>query len=420
MGSVRVGVDFGTSNSAVALAGATAGDPARVLEVDLLAEERRLLRSVLFYPEGEEGFLAGQEAITRYIDEGEGRFLQSLKSFLHQPSFKSTSIRGRTLSLEQLVATFLRRIKHSAEEGLGAPIDGAVFGRPAVFSPEPERDQLAELRLREAAKLAGFGEVSFLIEPIAAALGYEATLSQDEIVLVGDFGAGTSDFTLMQLGPSYRANLDRKRDVLAWSGVRVGGDRFDAKIVEHTLLPHFGDGSTYVEVAQRIPFPTWMTRRLLAWNELSFLRAPDTLEFLRRVQRSSDAPAAIGNLLQLAEENLSYHLYRAVESTKRTLSEQPSARVVFRMADIRLEEHVTRADFDRWTQPLRDELHAAVDRLLAQAPGITPDAVFLTGGTSKIPSVRQMFAARFGESRIREGDAFTSVVAGLGRAAAVS
>jgi hypothetical chaperone protein len=418
MASLGIGLDFGTSNSAVALAGLSPGDPSRVIDVDLRADERRLLRSVLFFPEGEDGLCAGQEAIERYIEEGDGRFLQSMKSFLHQPSFKSTQIRGRALQLEQIVAAFLRRLREAAEHELGGPISRAVFGRPAVFSPEPARDRLAEDRLREAARLAGFPSPTFLIEPIAAALGYEATLSRDEIVLVGDFGAGTSDFTLMRLGPSYRDQTDRRADVMAWSGVRVGGDRFDAKLVEHTLLSHFGDGSTYIEFTQRIPFPNWMTRRLLAWNELSLLRSSDTLDFLRRVKASSDAPGAIQNLLQLAEENLSYHLYRAVEATKRALSSAPQAEIRFSMLDIHLHAQVTRAEFDAWTAPLRQELTEAVDRLLAQSPGAVPDAVFLTGGTSKIPSVRQMFADRFGEHKVREGDAFTSVVAGLGRAAA--
>jgi hypothetical chaperone protein len=416
---IRIGIDFGTSNSAAALAGKTAADAARVVEIDLTNEDKRLLRSVLFFPESEKVVLFGAEAINRYIEEGDGRFLQSIKSFLHQSSFEKTSIRGRSTTLEELVAVVLRRIRTRVEEITSDKVERVVLGRPALFSLDPARDKLAHERLTRAAHLAGFESFTFLIEPIAAALGYEESLTHDEIVLVGDFGAGTSDFTLMRLGPSHRHKIDRNQDVIAWTGVRVGGDRFDAKIVEHQLLTHFGANATYESMTQRLPIPHWMTRKLLAWNELSLLREADTLEFLKRALLSSDAPKQLQNLITLAEENLPYHLYRAVEATKRKLSDQPNAQFSFDHADIRITETVSRSDFERWTLPLRQELIEALDRVLAQASGVVPDTIFLTGGTSKIPSVRKIFSDRFGLEKLRQGDAFTSVVAGLGRAAAM-
>ena len=160
-----------------------------------------------------------------------------------------------------------------------------------------------------------------------------------------------------------------------------------------------------------------MTRKLLAWNELSMLRERSNLEFLRAAVKTSDKKSELKNLVTLAEENLGFHLYRGVEAAKRRLSEDDAATVSFHEADIDVEAKLSRRDFERWTAPLRAELSQAADRCLAKAGGPQPDAVFLTGGTSKIPSVRQLFAERFGEGRLREGDAFTSVAAGLGRAA---
>jgi hypothetical chaperone protein len=168
---------------------------------------------------------------------------------------------------------------------------------------------------------------------------------------------------------------------------------------------------------KRLEIPGWMTRKLLAWNELSMLRERSNLEFLRTALKTSDRPRELGHLVTLAEENLAFHLYRAVEEAKRQLSTASRATVSFHAADIDLDEKVTRAEFERWTEPLRAELLAAVERCLVQGGGLQPDAVFLTGGSSKIPSVRRAFAERFGEDRLREGDAFTSVAAGLGRAA---
>jgi hypothetical chaperone protein len=417
---VAVGVDFGTSNSAVAMPGERAGDPARVLPIDLAGEDGRLFRSVMFFPEDSRDVLGGGAAIRRYLAEGEGRFLQSIKSFLHSRSFHATEVRRRSFKLEELVAALLRMIRVEAERVGGGPVTRAVFGRPAAFSPEPELDALAERRLAAAAELAGFPTPTFLIEPIAAALHYEEQLARDELVLVGDFGAGTSDFTLMRLGPSFRGREDRRADVVASSGVRVGGDRFDAAIVEHRLLARFGHGSTYGSMLKRLDVPTWMTRKLLAWHELALLRERSTLAFLAEAVESSDRPRDLENLVTLVESNLAYHLYRAVEAAKRALSEDERAVVSFHEADIDLEVPVTRAEFETWTAPLRDELTEALERCLAQAGGLMPDAVFLTGGSSRIPSVRRLFTDRFGPGRVREGDSFTSVAAGLGRAAGIA
>jgi len=415
---VRVGIDFGTSNSAAALPGPRPGAPAKVVRVDPEGEDARLFRSVLYFPEDSRDVLAGGEAIARYLDEIDGRFVQSVKSFLPSTSFNATEIRNRAYKLEELVAIVLRRMRERIEREAGGPVERAVFGRPAVFSTDPEKDQVAQERLARAAELAGFPAPAFLIEPIAAALGYEEALDHDEVVLVGDFGAGTSDFTLMRLGPSFRDKADRREDVIASTGVYVGGDNFDAAIVENRLLARFGEGSTYKALTQRMPLPTWMTRKLLSWHELAMLRERSTMEFLRRARVTSDDPRALNNLVTLIEDNLAYHLYRAVEAAKRRLGEADEAQVSFHEGGIEVEERVLRDEFEAWTAPLREQLSASVDRLLEMAGGVEPEAIFLTGGTSKIPAVRRIFEQRFGADRIRSGDAFTSVVAGLGRAAA--
>lgn len=419
MAGISVGIDFGTSNTAAAMPGVDGG-PARILAIDPAGDDARLFRSVLFFPEDSKDILGGGAAIQRYMTEGEGRFLQSIKTFLPSTSFQRTEIRNKSWKLEDLIAAMLRMIKAQIETDAGAPIERVVFGRPAVFNADPGRDAFAQSRLQAAAEMAGFPKPTFVIEPIAAALRYEERLEHDEIVLVGDFGAGTSDFTLMRLGPSGRERLDRRQDVIASSGVYVGGDRFDACIVAHRLLPLFGGGSTYASMLKRLDIPVWMTRKLVAWHELSLLRERSTMNFLREALKTSDKPKELQNLITLAEENLVYRLYRSVEAAKRGLSDANEAKVSFHESDIDIEESVSRADFEAWSAPLRQELTTAVDRVLERAGGVEPDAVFLTGGSSRIPSVRKLFAERFGEARLREGDAFTSVAAGLGRAAALS
>lgn len=410
---LRVGIDFGTANSAAALA---SGTSVHVVPVDPGAADARLLRSVIFFPAEGHEVLVGDEAITRYLDEIEGRFLQSVKSFLPSGSFDRTEIRRRSYRLEELVAIVLRRLRERVEAVGGGAVEHAVFGRPAVFSGDPALETLAEERLRRAAELAGWPAPRFVIEPIAAALAYEASLDHEEVVLVGDLGAGTSDFTVMRLGPGHAG--DRREDVLASHGLHVAGDRFDAAIVERRLLDRFGASAHYRPEQKWIPLPVWMPRKLLAWHEVMLLRERSTIEFLRKARLSADDPDAIGRLVQLVEENLAFALYRAVETAKRELGASDEAIVRFREGEIQIEERITRSEFEAWTAPLRAQLSAAVDEVLRRAGGVEPDVVFLTGGTSKIPSVRAIFTERFGAGRVREADAFTSVVAGLGRAAA--
>ncbi|ATB32449.1 Hsp70 family protein [Melittangium boletus] len=410
------GLDFGTSNTALALPDGT------VLPVSPGYSDPRLYRSVIFFPEDEREAYTGAPAISRYLEDPSGRFVQSVKSFLHSASFRATQIRERTWLIEELVALLLRRVREAAAPHMGGAPDRVVLGRPALFTPDPEADALAEQRLRRAAELAGFTHIQFLIEPIAAALSYEAQLTRDELVLVADFGAGTTDLTLMRLGPSRRGNPDRKPDVVGSTGVRIGGDRFDAEIMRHALLPRFGAGSTYRVRGlsdKRLPVPQHLMAKLLSWHEMSFIRKKASQEVLELMLTSSDKPAEAEALYDLVMDNLGYRLFRAIEAAKVRLSSEDETVLEFDEARIHLRERITRASFEAASEPLLQELRQVTEGLLERCAGAGEvDAVFLTGGSSQIPAVRRLYVERFGEHRVRTRDAFTSVAEGLGRAAA--
>jgi hypothetical chaperone protein len=409
------GLDFGTSNSALAL---PTGD---VLAIDHANREPRLFRSVLFFPEHTRGHFAGAAAVDEYLQRSEGRFIQSIKGWLASASFTATLIRGKSFKLEELVAILLRRIRELGEAAAGVALDDVTLGRPALFAHDPEHDALAEQRLLRAAELAGFKRIRLLIEPIAAALAYEASLTRDELVLVADFGAGTSDLSIMRLGPGRRGALDRRGDVVASGGVPIGGDRFDAAIMRHKLLACFGHGSTYEVMGKRMVVPMAILGRLLAWNEMSFIRERATQELIDRIMHTSDNAPAIEALHDLVEENLGYRLFRAIEAAKIRLSDADETRIQFHEARIAIDAPITRAEFEHFAAPLFDELDACTTALLARAQ-LQPsaiEAVFLTGGSSQIPAVRRLYARRFGEARLRTADAFTSVAEGLGRGAAL-
>jgi len=330
------GLDFGTSNSAVAL------PSGEVLRIDPSAEQARLFRSVLFFPEDSPETLAGHEAIERYQEDNSGRFIQSMKTWLPSTSFSKTIIRGKPYALDELIAVFLRRLRAQASEACGEAVTEVVMGRPARFSTDPATDAFAQERLRSAASLAGFESVRFLIEPIAAALTYEATLKRDELVLVADFGAGTTDLTLMWLGPSHRTNPDRRVDVVASGGVYVGGDRFDAAIMKNKLLTYFGQGSTYEVGFKRMPMPTYVLGRLLSWHEMSLIREKSTRELIDQMLKTGDKKDAIKALHDLVMYNLGYRLFRAIERAKVELSTKNKSVIEFDEERIR-----ARGDYPR-------------------------------------------------------------------------
>jgi len=404
-----IGIDFGTSNTAVAL------PSGEVLRID---HGSPLFRTVLFFPEDTTETLAGSEAIERYQEDNAGRFIQSMKTWLPAQSFTKTTLRGRTLSLEELIAIFLRKVR-GVVTGQGHAVESLVLGRPARFSRDASIDAFAEARLRKAAELAGFSNVRFVIEPIAAALAYEARLERDETVLVADFGAGTSDLTVMRLGPSRREAAERAGDVIASGGVYVGGDRFDAAIMKQKLFVHFGHGSTYEAAlgAKRMPMPTYVSSRLLSWNEMSLIREKKTRELIDLMLKSSDRKPAIEALHDLVMYNLGFRLYRAIEAAKVRLSTEQETTLDFEEERIAIHERITRDEFEAASAHLIAELEECTDEVLSRVPaGTVIDSVFLTGGSSHVPAVRRLFARKFGEDRLRTADAFTSVVEGLGRA----
>lgn len=425
-----IGIDFGTTNSAVATWGADQG--VRVARFDGLDRTLRLgdggssvadnLPTVFFFPSGERSLHTGYDAIQRYVESGmDGRFIQSIKTFLPSRAFTGTQVGGKVRSIEELVAAFLRQLVEKASHSLQTELKGpVVLGRPARFSADPELDALAEGRLRRAAALAGLSEVTFVIEPVAAALAYEATLTADETVVVADLGGGTTDFTVMRVGPSCSRLTDRSASILASGGLSVAGDRFDAEIVRAKLFPLLGHGSEYDTISGAALVPHSLFQKLLQWNHVSFLKSRDMLEFLRKVHAKSSDPKGIGALLQIVEEDLGYVMFRAVERAKRLLPNSDPAAIEAEAFAFPVSAWLTREEFDTAVSGLLDDIRATATEVLGAA-GLDPsrvDAVFLTGGTSLIPEVRAVFAKLFGADKLRDRNTFTSVVDGLARSGA--
>jgi hypothetical chaperone protein len=273
--------------------------------------------------------------------------------------------------------------------------------------------------VRRAAELAGFDQVELEYEPVAAARHYAATLDHDELVLIADLGGGTTDFSLLHIGPN-RAGGDRA--VLATGGIGVGGDAFDGRLIDHLVAPLLGKGTTYeTEFGGNMPVPPWLYTRLRRWHHLSFLRSRETTVLLDKIASGSAQPELIERLVRIIEDELGLPLHQAIEATKLLLSSSPTAPFRFAPEGFALEAGATRDEFDAWIEEDLAEIDEVLDEVLAAAGASAADVdrVFATGGSSFVPAVRRRLATRFGADRIVGGDELISVASGLAEAARV-
>ena len=420
-----IGIDFGTTNSSAAIA-----RPGGAVELVTFPTASRLtesFRSVLYLEQHRHAgrstikSFTGPDAIEQYLAaENKGRLIQSLKSYLPSRTLTGTEVFGRRYTLEDLVSRILTDLRLRVEQHLDTPIRTASVGRPVRFvgAETPEDDTFAESRLRAAFQHAGFDTVRFELEPVAAAHAYAATLSgsQTEALLIGDFGGGTSDFSLLRVSP-------HRAEVIGNAGLGLAGDAFDARIVRKLVSPALGSDSfekTFAQAADRpanlIPAaPAWIYRNLERWHYLSFLKTRNVTEILKASRVRAQEPEKIAALITLIDEDLGYQLHQAVQRLKVELSQRETAAFHFRDGSMNITAEVTRADFESWIADDLTAIETTIDSLLATS-GLSRqnvDRVFLTGGTSFVPAVRRLFEARFTPARIRAGNEFTSVARGL-------
>ena len=420
-----VGLDFGTTHSAIAVW--EGHGPPRLASFAIDGGNTAAFRSILHFepdPDDERRppqVRAGPRAIERYLEtSGDGRLVQSIKSFLASPLFERTEIFGAVYELEDLVGRLLGELREAAEAELGPLGTRVVVGRPVRFAGDAKHldERLALSRLRSALARAGFHEVHFELEPVAAAHHYGLRIDGPERVLIGDFGGGTSDFSVLQLSPADGA---ARAEVLGTSGVGVAGDAFDARLVRQLVAPALGRGTRYRSpFGEVLPVPAWLYAHLERWHHLSFLKAPPALALLAELEREALEPERIRAFSRLVREDRGFHVYRAIEAAKHELSSRTESRVRYRDAGFALDAAVARCEFQSWIAGELAKIERCVDEVLTQS-GVAAaaiDRVFLTGGSALVPAVRAIFERRFGAEKIRGGEELTSVASGLALRAA--
>lgn len=411
-----IGIDFGTTHTAAAAI--RPGQGPELIPIDpAYAQAPSLLKSLIYFPNRKDAFF-GADAIREYFDrDREGRFLQSVKKLLSNSEFQGTSIHGSFVSVEELIARFLRETRKRIQIGLGIDsIEGipVIMGRPARYSLDPEREKLAMTRFQKACELAGFGGCRFLEEPNAAALTYEPPGGQEERILVADLGGGTSDFTLMRLGGG------KPSQVLGVSGVPLAGDALDSAFMLTRLARFFGSEIRYQRPfsSNVLTLPTSFVRLLPKWHHHAFLKEKSTWNFLKTLHQElvdKTDKQYLDNLITLVEDNLGYALHQRVEGLKMALSSAQQADFSFRSYPIAIEFPVTLAEFEALCLSIAQAIQKGVAEVLQQAQ-VEPsqvDAVYFTGGTSQVPLLRRTILELAPKARVAEKDTFTSVAAGL-------
>lgn len=438
-----VGLDFGTTNTGAATYD---GKAVQLLPLDPFNLNSAICRTAIYITRGREYHL-GSQAVDLYFHQnigrssryrkvwvGEilqifaelppfyrdvyvfedefspGRLFLSIKTALRNPNYLGTVFQDQWFSASDLAAVFLMGMKMHIDRATGQPVREVVLGRPVHFSAKPDEDQIAQSRLVDAAFKAGFEKVYFELEPVAAALSYERTLSKPEIVLVFDFGGGTLDFTIMQVGNA------QQRSVLATGGIPVAGDVFDQRLFRVTIPRHLGEGDYFVQNNRRYPIPAHIFDLLTNPQEILSLNTPQNLEMLRSIHLGAQHKTKTDALLKIVSSNYALLLFDTIERLKCLLSEKLGGDLSVKTNDFSIEEYVTRVRFERAIlqeyESIRSELLATLQRSGLQPKDI--DRVIRTGGSSQIPLFVNMLHELFGEEKVRAIDVFSSVTSGLG------
>lgn len=402
------GLDFGTSNTTL---GILTEGRARLCALE--GAHVTVPSAVFFGTDGT--YRIGRAAIEAYVEGVEGRLMRGLKSVLGSALIDEATRIGRERAPFRTVITrFLAEVKHRAEATAGRPLDAVVHGRPVHFvDGDPEGDRKAEDTLRLIAGEIGFRDVLFQYEPIAAALDYEQQIDAEELALIADIGGGTSDFSIVRISPERRAQVERGDDILANDGVRIGGTDFDRVLSLSTLMPLLGYGSPMR--GKNIDVPSSYFHDLASWHSINRVYEPKVAREIREVKRDAMEPERLERLEQVIEERRGHALAGAVEGAKIGLAEAPDTHIPLEWLKAGFTLGISRQELKENTAELAARISRRIDTVLKQA-GVSAeriDALFLTGGSTRLAHVRAAITAALPTAKVVEGDTFGSVGVGL-------
>ena len=405
---ITASIDFGTTNSVVGI------NNNGKIEMIPLGKESLETKTVIFYSFEDKGFYVGDEALEELKLDTLGRYLVALKSFLGSAENIETILGTTSYSLSDLIAIILRRFKKILEEHAGESIEKVVLGRPVRFNDEDDAlDQQAQDRLESAALQAGFKEVAFQYEPIAAALAYEETTSKEELILVADIGGGTTDYSIIRVGGE--GKRDRKEDILATHGTYIGGNSFDSEIIKNFVVEHLGKGSLYKNMGKEMEIGPALYCDFSEWHKFQKMYDPRVLSSIEKFIYMAYDKDKISRLLELIREGLYFSFSEKIIEAKVDLSFNDSTKINMNMFDKPFEEELTQEAFNSVIEHHITKIKSTLDETMSMA-NISYnqiDKVFLTGGSTLVPAVSNIYKELFSEEKLVHTDVLSSVGYGL-------
>jgi hypothetical chaperone protein len=403
------GIDFGTSNSAVAV-----GDATGVRLVPLQAGSTSV-PTALFFSFEDSSISFGREAVSRHMSHEPGRFVRAIKSLLGSSLFhEQTQIRIKSYSFSQMITEFLSFLRQRTAAETELSIDNVVLGRPVYFvDDDRDADNNAQSQLQAAVARAGYKHIEFQFEPVAAALNYEQGISQEELALVVDIGGGTSDFSVLRVSPHAASRQDRRDDILSFDGVHIGGTDFDRRLSLQCVMPLFGHQSPLKK--KGLNMPSWYYVDLASWHRINFLYDPKVASDLKMLRRDAIEPIKVDRLLGVITRRKGHELLSRVEAAKIDLTSIPQSHVNLSGIADDLPLPITRSEFEA---SVAEGLNTIVRRaaITIKAAGVTPEriqTIFLTGGSSAIPALQAAISKLVPQAKMIARDVFGGVAMGL-------
>jgi hypothetical chaperone protein len=413
MSKFLYGIDFGTTNSALSIY-----DEEKKEIVDTIS-----IPSLIYFTEVKsivdgESHIVGEKAIDAYLSDGmKGRFIKSIKQILSRTTFTETRIHNKRYTASDLVTLILKDLKEKADLVTGYNCQKAIIGRPVFFDDDNTmKDTLAQTRLKKAAESAGFTDVRFQFEPIGAAFAYEKTIKKKERVLVADLGGGTTDFTYLILDPEKVGSKDRKNDMIASGGIYIGGDSLDSAFMWDKGTPYFGKNTMYEATPGKVlNVPKSLFANICTWDKMNFFNGLKIQKEIEEYYYYSGNDPKFKNLITLIENNLGYSLFRSIEKTKIELSDRPVSTFAYNNMEIDIDENISLEQYNSIIEKDINKIDAYLDQFM-ETYKIKPediDCLFLTGGTSMVSAVQNLFKTKFPHIPLNSGDNFKSVAKGL-------
>jgi hypothetical chaperone protein len=409
MTKISCGIDFGTSNSSIAIA-----NNGNVRLVPVEGNSVTVPSAMFFLRKGNVPYY-GREAVNKFLTRHPGRLMRSLKRVLGTPIMKQgTMVNGEHMKFDEIIASFLQNLKAKADVEAGHEIENVVMGRPVHFvDNDPEANNRAQSELRSVARLLGYKNIDFQYEPIAAAFAHEVNISGEKLALVADLGGGTSDFTVIRLSNNYINKPDRSGDILANTGVRIGGNDFDKDLSLAAIMPEIGYKSTYGTKNLEVPLRHYYD--LSEWSKVNLLYTTKIISQTRQLLFESHDKPRFKRLLQVLEQETGHALLAITEETKIALTDSTQYETPFTFLEEGLSTTVTREQFDTAISQQIHKISQAALQCLAEA-GVNRqdiDLVILTGGTTEVPSVQTEFRNLFPNAQLADENKLSSVGLGL-------